>query len=272
MLSLDEDRTVILASAGTITSAQFPASSEVRSGIIYDLRAAHSAAVKSQGVYVHYANGKEMLRLEMDAELIPQSVNTVSSSVIAVSIITILLVPNLVMVGLVAVSITSVMIIFLGFVAICGFRFDSIVGLTLLVGLGFAIDCNAHICLAYVTLPFITGQNKRERIIAAHYSVGVPLFQAGCSTLLGIAPAFFSSSMVLHNFMLLTACIIGIGMTHGLLIMPCLMTLCAPEPRSLGASFASPLPLPRKHATSSIKTVESSAISKLEGRTGSRGG
>ncbi|KHJ84266.1 hypothetical protein OESDEN_16023 [Oesophagostomum dentatum] len=101
-------------------------------------------------------------------------------------------------------------------------RLDFISMVTIVMSIGFCVDFAAH--LAY---NFAKGKNlpPSERMRNALYAVGAPILQSATSTILGVSFLASAESYVFRSFLKTIFLVILLGVLHGLVILPVLLTM-----------------------------------------------
>jgi predicted RND superfamily exporter protein len=96
--------------------------------------------------------------------------------------ISLLFIPSAACAFWVAFSIVSIEIGVIGYMSLWSVNLDSISMINLIMCIGFSVDFSAHISYAYINSDLPT---PAERMQAALYSLGLPIFQGSVSTILG---------------------------------------------------------------------------------------
>uniref|UniRef100_A0AC35UE77 SSD domain-containing protein n=1 Tax=Rhabditophanes sp. KR3021 TaxID=114890 RepID=A0AC35UE77_9BILA len=163
--------------------------------------------------------------------------NTVQStliSLIAMIIVCIFFVSSMPCVLLSTVfGITSISVGLFGFLTILDLKLDLISNIAILVCIGFSVDYTAHFCYHYQKATDVISQNSEEthrqvlinRIHHAFKSVGWPMIQAGLSTVICMCPVIFTTDHIPQVFAKIIFLVVGLGMIHGLLILPMIMAV-----------------------------------------------
>ncbi|ETN74405.1 patched family protein [Necator americanus] len=122
----------------------------------------------------------------------------------------------------VSFSIISINVGILGFMTFWNVRLDFISMVTIVMSIGFCVDFAAH--LAY---NFAKGKNlpASDRMRNALYAVGAPILQSATSTILGVSFLASAESYVFRSFLKTIFLVILLGVLHGLVILPVLLTM-----------------------------------------------
>ena len=158
----------------------------------------------------------------IDAEAIRNISVTLAA---CLAIITILIVdPKTVFAVFLALSMIFVNIV--GFMHFWGLSIDSVTVIMLVIALGLAVDYSAHIGRAYL--------EKRgtpdERIVRTLEDMGVAVWNGAMSTFMAVMILGSSSSYVFMTFFKQLFLCITLGLAHGLIFLPVLLSLLKPAP------------------------------------------
>ena len=96
--------------------------------------------------------------------------------------ISLIFIPSFACAFWVAFSIISIEVGVIGYMTLWSVNLDTISMINLIMCIGFSVDFSAHISYAYISSDLETAS---ERVQAALYSLGVPIFQGAVSTILG---------------------------------------------------------------------------------------
>ena len=94
---------------------------------------------------------------------------------------------------------------------------------------GFSVDYATHTTHAFC---HCMGQKRGLRAFEAVLLVGGPLLHCALSTQLAVIPLAFVDSPVLSVFFKMTTLVIVVGVTHGLMLLPVLLSLIGPMQQS----------------------------------------
>jgi len=99
----------------------------------------------------------------------------------------------------------------------------SYVGLALSIGL--LVDFVMHILLRYYEIK----GNRREKTVEMLRTMGSSILVGGISTFLGTVPLALASSRIFYTIFITFLGIVTIGMGHGLILLPVLLSIVGPE-------------------------------------------
>jgi hypothetical protein len=150
------------------------------------------------------------------------SLQTIGVAAIVMMAISIFFIPSISCAVWVAFSIISIEIGVVGYMTHWGVNLDSISMINLIMCIGFSVDFSAHISYAYISCGAPT---PAERVKTSLYSLGLPIFQGSVSTILGIIALAAAPSYVFVTFFKTVFLVMLFGATHGVLLLPVLLSL-----------------------------------------------
>lgn len=89
------------------------------------------------------------------------------------------------------------------------------------MSIGFCVDFAAHLSYNYARY---SNASPDERLRHALYSVGTPILQSASSTILGVLFMSSTESYIFRSFLKTIILVIYLGVLHGLVILPVLLT------------------------------------------------
>lgn len=150
------------------------------------------------------------------------SLQTISVAALVMMGISLIFIPSPSCAIWVAFSIISIEIGVIGYMTHWGVNLDSISMINLIMCIGFSVDFSAHISYAYISCE---EETPALRVRSALYSLGLPIFQGSVSTILGIVALAFAPSYVFVTFFKTVFLVMLFGATHGVLLLPVLLSL-----------------------------------------------
>jgi len=140
-------------------------------------------------------------------------------------LVSFILIPNPICSLWVAFSIVSIEVGVIGYMAWWNVSLDGIALINLIMCVGFSVDFSAHICYHYMSED---GKSPEDRISASLYALGIPILQGGTSTILGVIGLAFAPSYLYVTFFKMIFLVIFLGIIHGLILLPVLLSLFGP--------------------------------------------
>ena len=150
------------------------------------------------------------------------SIQTISVAAAVMMVISLIFIPSPSCAFWVAFSIISIEIGVIGYMTLWGVNLDSISMINLIMCIGFSVDFSAHISYAYISC---YEDDPKDKVRASLYSLGLPIFQGSVSTVLGIIALAFAPSYVFVTFFKTVFLVMLFGATHGVLLLPVLLSL-----------------------------------------------
>ncbi|XP_033126912.1 patched domain-containing protein 3-like [Anneissia japonica] len=154
--------------------------------------------------------------------ILPNTVKNMIYSAISMLFISLLLIPRPLVSVWVVLTIVSIEIGVLGFMTSWNINLDFQSSIFVTLSTGFSVDFSAHIAYTYAVAPYKLG-NKRT--IYALYSVGMPMLQAGLSTVLGLLALSNSTTYILSAVFKIIFLVTVIGVIHGLVFLPVFLSV-----------------------------------------------
>eukprot|EP00095_Tigriopus_kingsejongensis_P005739 maker-scaffold28_size608977-snap-gene-1.19 protein:Tk05739 transcript:maker-scaffold28_size608977-snap-gene-1.19-mRNA-1 annotation:"AGAP010394-PA" len=174
----------------------------------------------------------------------PQTIQCVVATAIIMIIVSLLLIPSVVSSLWISFSIISIEVGVVGFMTWWGVSLDGVALINLIMCIGFSVDFSAHICYHYIAED---GKLPDDRIRGSLYGLGIPIVQGALSTVVGVAGLGFAPSYLFVTFFKMIFLVIVLGVVHGLVLLPVLLSLFGPtscKSRSQKSSRSSGLSTP----------------------------
>ncbi|KAI6193775.1 Patched-related protein 9 [Aphelenchoides besseyi] len=167
--------------------------------------------------------------------------STVFGSVIATLLCTIAIcvffIPHYLSIIAAAFAVGSTSFGIFGLLSLWGCDLDPLSLAALLMAIGFSVDFVAHISYHYYKTP---PGHPRKRIEHALGVIGWPMIEVGLSTIVALSPLLFKQSYLALVFLKTLIIIVLLGMFHGLIVLPCVLTMITPyKPKSTNSSAES---------------------------------
>ncbi|CAB9516137.1 patched domain containing [Seminavis robusta] len=148
--------------------------------------------------------------------------STAATGIVSVSVLGFLLIPHWSAVFYVFPMITVLCVDLLGFLQICGVTINAVSYMAVMMSIGLLVDFIMHILLRYYES---TKATREAKAIDSLEAMGHSLFLGGLTTFLGIVPLAFSSSKLLQTVFTAFAAMVALGVTHGLILLPVVLSL-----------------------------------------------
>jgi len=181
--------------------------------------------VKSSPLNV-FAYAPEFVFLEQYAQIVSQTVQTLSISVCFVILVTAIFMPlPLVIVTMVIVTVVTVLLGVAGFVHFWGLTLNSMTMIQIIMCVGFCIDFSTHLCHAFVQ----ADGPRNVRVSQALDKAGGPIFNGAISTVIGVLVLGFSTSYVFFSFFQVIFLLVIFGLAHSFFLLPVILAYIGPE-------------------------------------------
>ncbi|XP_022093267.1 patched domain-containing protein 3-like [Acanthaster planci] len=159
-------------------------------------------------------------------QILPNTFQNIGIAVGAMLIVAVLMIPHPVCSLLVTLSIASIVTGVIGLMTLWQVNLDSIAMTNIIICIGFSVDYSAHVSYAYTSADT---SSRRESVIRALYSLGMPIVQGSVSTILGVLVLIFTDSYIFRTFFKTMFLVISLGALHGLLFIPVGLFLTVPS-------------------------------------------
>ena len=129
---------------------------------------------------------------------------------------------------LITLSVAACIVEILGFMFTIGIVIDSVSVVNVVLAVGLSVDYSAHVGHC-----FMTKQGDRNtRAMESLADIGTAVISGAFSTFLAVAVLLFSSSYVFNVLSQMFALTVGLGIAHGLILLPVLLSILSPKPFS----------------------------------------
>jgi len=151
----------------------------------------------------------------------------------AVFVITTILIAHILTSSIVTICVCLTIVDLLGVMWIWGLTIDGVNVIQLTLAVGLAVDYSAHIGHAFMQQRGSGGVNtvaeRERRITAAVAEIGASVINGGVSTFLAVLMLSVSRSYVFRSFFKVFFGIVVLGLGHGLMLLPVLLSYCGPS-------------------------------------------
>jgi len=93
------------------------------------------------------------------------------------------------------------------------------------MAIGLLVDYVMHVALRYYET---TNRTRDEKVKEVLETMGASVLLGGMSTFLGILPLVFSKSAIVNTFFITFISVVTLGIGHGLIFLPVLLSLIGP--------------------------------------------
>ena len=190
----------------------------------------------------------------------------VGLAILAVGIIVLITVANIVAALLITFNVAFCIIEILGAMFALGLVIDSVSVINIVLAVGLSIDYSAHIGHCFMVKG---GTNLDARATESLADIGASVLNGALSTFLAVAVLLFSKSYVFRTLAIQFALTVGLGVLHGLVLLPVLLSLFGPKPfasaepiKDVNDEVIDPVKTNQKHGQSEEDVFEENAASK----------
>ena len=145
----------------------------------------------------------------------------------AVGLIVLLTVPSPVTAFIITINVAFCILEILGAMHALGIAIDSVSVINIVLAVGLSIDYSAHVGHCFMAKG---GSNKNKRALEALADIGSAVLSGALTTFLAVVVLLFSSSYVFVTLSIQFALTVGFGVTHGLILLPVLLSIFGPKP------------------------------------------
>ena len=149
----------------------------------------------------------------------------VGLAILAVGIIVFLTIGNVSTSLLITINVAMCIIEILGFMHALGIVIDSVSVINMVLAVGLSVDYSAHIGHSFMTK---RGDDKNARATEALADMGQAVLSGAISTFLAVVVLLFSKSYVFVVLSTQFALTVGLGIVHGLFLLPVMLSVLGP--------------------------------------------
>jgi len=149
-------------------------------------------------------------------------------AIMAVGVITFLSLGNIMTAFLITLSVFFCIVEILGFMYVCGIVIDSISVINIVLAVGLSVDYSAHVGHCFM----VKSGSKNERVTEALADIGASVLNGAISTFLAVAVLLASTSYVFKTLSIQFALTVSLGVIHGLIFLPVILSILGPNPFS----------------------------------------
>lgn len=127
---------------------------------------------------------------------------------------------------LITLNVAACVIEILGFMHAIGIAIDSVSVINIVLAVGLSIDYSAHVGHCFMLKG---GDDRNNRALEALADIGAAVLSGAMSTFLAVVVLLFSKSYVFSILSKQFALTVGLGVLHGLVLLPVLLSLLGPK-------------------------------------------
>merc|ERR1719326_532575 len=127
---------------------------------------------------------------------------------------------------LITLNVAACIIEILGFMHAIGIAIDFVSVINIVLAVGLSIDYSAHVGHCFMLKG---GEDKNKRALESLADIGAAVLSGAMSTFLAVVVLLFSSSYVFNILSKQFALTVGLGIIHGLVLLPVLLSLFGPK-------------------------------------------
>lgn len=105
-----------------------------------------------------------------------------------------------------------------------GLTFNTVTSINLVLAVGISVDYSAHVAHSFL----VVSGTRVERARKALQHIGGEVFSGGLTTFLGVVIMGAASHYIFRTFFKMWMCIIVMGLWHGLVILPIVLSFIGP--------------------------------------------
>eukprot|EP00922_Rhytidocystis_sp_ex-Travisia-forbesii_P026133 GHVS01038290.1.p1 GENE.GHVS01038290.1~~GHVS01038290.1.p1 ORF type:complete len:747 (+),score=129.63 GHVS01038290.1:29-2269(+) len=163
---------------------------------------------------------------ETDLVILSQTIQGMLAAFAAVVVVSLVVLRTAWSTVLVSLIIFLVDLGLLGFMPLVGLELNMVTMVTLIMSIGFSVDYTLHVVHTFTDC---VGPTRRNRMIETMILMGVAVTNGCVSTFLGILPLCWRLDEYMHQlFFKMVALILLFGISHGLLLLPVLLSIFGP--------------------------------------------
>jgi len=147
-------------------------------------------------------------------------------AIMAVGVITFISLGNIVTAFLITLNVIFCIVEILGFMYASGLVINSISVINIVLAVGLSVDYSAHVGHCFM----VKSGDRNTRATEALADIGASVLNGALSTFLAVAVLLRSTSYVFKTLSVQFALTVGLGVSHGLILLPVLLSIFGPKP------------------------------------------
>ncbi|MFH4977680.1 hypothetical protein AB6A40_004389 [Gnathostoma spinigerum] len=146
---------------------------------------------------------------------------SVAAALTCTAAVCFIFIPNTISILCAVYSVFSISIGIFGLLSHWGIDLDPLSMAALLIAIGCSVDFTAHISYHYYRAK---AEDPRERLEKSLAVIGWPMLQVGISTTIALLPLLLKQSYLALVFLKTVIVVVGLGVFHGLVVLPAILT------------------------------------------------
>ena len=164
--------------------------------------------------------------IEFYGVAVNELIYTTISGIIAVTVIGFFLIEHWTATLFVLPTILVLYVELLGTLQWAGLYINVVTYVCMVISIGLLVDFLMHIVLKYYESP---GKTREDKVKYTLETMGGSILVGGLSTFLGTIPLAFSTSVILRTVFTAFFSMVTLGVLHGLILLPVVLSLLGPE-------------------------------------------
>lgn len=175
---------------------------------------------------------------EAYAVAVDELILTIISGVVSVTLISFIFIPHWSAACFVLPMIMVLYINLLGTIRFFGLDINGLTYICVVVAIGLLVDFLMHVLLRYYEAR--PDQTREDRVKETLQTMGISIMVGGLTTLVGVLPLVFSSVNIFLTVFYAFFAMITLGVSHGLILMPVILSYVGPTMCVRGHHLATP--------------------------------
>ncbi|CAJ1937740.1 unnamed protein product [Cylindrotheca closterium] len=175
----------------------------------------------------HFTYSEKFIGIEGFKVIKKELFLNVGLAILAVAIIVFFTVASPTTSILITLNVAACIIEILGFMYALGIVIDSVSVINMVLAVGLSVDYSAHVGHCFMVKG---GEDKNKRALEALADMGASVLNGAISTFLAVVVLLFSSSYVFRVLSTQFALTVGLGVLHGLVALPVMLSVLGPKP------------------------------------------